>query len=95
MRALLGALHPAFAARIPEPKAFSTTLLDASYSINKDKVKEIFQKAKYMNVIIDEPNNHQHDRVLNLSINLPKLGSYYIKSQRLKGESLTAEFSAL
>ena len=94
MRTLLRALNPAFAAKIPGPKTFSTTLLDASYNTNKDMLKETLQKAKYLNIITDESNNRQHDRVLNLCINLPRLGSFYLKSQALKGETLSVEYSA-
>ena len=80
MSAFPKAINPAFIAKIPESRVFNSTFLNVNYNINKSKVEETLQKALYLNIIIDESNNRQHDRVLNLYINIPKLGSYYIKS---------------
>ena len=84
--AFLKAINLAFTAKIPESRVFNSTLLNISYNINKSKIEETLQKALYFNIITDKSNNRQHNRVLNLYINILKLCSYYIKSQLLKRE---------
>ena len=86
MSAFFKAINLAFTAKIPRSRVSSSIFLIVSYNINKSKVEETLQKALYLNIIIDKSNNRQYDRVLNLYINMLKLGSYYIKSQLLKGE---------
>ena len=80
MSVFLKTINPAFTAKIPRLRVFNFTLLDANYNINKSKIEETLQKTLYFNIIIDKLNNRQHNRVLNLYINIPKLSSYYIKS---------------
>ena len=80
MRVFLEVINPVFIVKISGPRIFSSILLNTSYSTNKSSVKETLRKALYLNIIINKLNNMQHNRVLNLYINVPKLSFYYIKS---------------
>ena len=86
MRVFFEVINLVFIIKIPSLRIFNSVFLNASYSTNKRRVKKTLRKALYLNIIIDKLNNWQHNRVLNLYINVIKLGFYYIKSQVLKEE---------
>jgi hypothetical protein len=69
-------------------------LLDQQYTEVKGKVDALLCGQEYLNFVLDESTNISSQRIINLSVVIPRYGSIFIANESVGRQDLTASFFA-